>query len=90
MNFILHAAVLATTLASVTPSDASICTHLKATDTLIFHGHKQHAERFVECIVGRWPNVDSVFRAAPSRTRGQSCRLIKDLATVFNGSLPPS
>lgn len=54
----------ATTLASVsTASHASgICTRMKATDTLILHGHSQHAERFVECIVGRWPDVHSVFR----------------------------
>lgn len=37
------------------------CTRMKATDTLILHGHRQHAEHFVECIVGRWPNVYSEF-----------------------------
>lgn len=38
------------------------CLRMKATDTLTLKGHRQHAERFVECIVGHWPNVDSVFR----------------------------
>jgi hypothetical protein len=39
-----------------------VCTRMKATDTLILNGHRQHAEHFVECIVGHWPNVDSVFQ----------------------------
>jgi len=43
------------------------CTRMKATDTLVFHGHRQHAERFVECSVGRWPNVHSEFRYEESR-----------------------
>lgn len=39
------------------------CSRMKATDTLVLGGHRQrHPERFVECIVGHWPNVDSVFR----------------------------
>lgn len=42
----------------------SICARMKATDTLIFRGHRQHAERFIECTVGHWPNVHSVFREA--------------------------
>lgn len=37
------------------------CWCMKATNTLIFYDHRQHAERFVECTVGRWPNVHSVF-----------------------------
>jgi hypothetical protein len=51
----------------VTPAYAGgTCTRMKVTDTLILHGHRQHAERFVECIVGHWPNVDSVFRRRQS------------------------
>lgn len=46
---------------------SSICTRMKATDTLIFHGQRQHAERFVECVVGHWPNVHSVFRGGTRR-----------------------
>lgn len=42
---------------------AAPCTRMKMSDTLIFHGQPQRAEQFVECVVGRWPNVHSVFRA---------------------------
>lgn len=46
-----------------TPALASErCTPLKPADTLILHGKRQHAERFVECILGHWPNVESAFR----------------------------
>jgi hypothetical protein len=55
--------IIVLTLLFIAPAYAGRnCTRMKASDTLILHGHRQHAERFVECIVGHWPNVDSVFR----------------------------
>jgi hypothetical protein len=56
--------IIALALLFVAPAHASSnCTRMKMTDTLVLHGHRQHAERFVECVVGRWPDVHSVFRA---------------------------
>lgn len=54
-------AVLAILFASPMYANSN-CTRMKVTDTLIFNGQRQHAERFVECIIGHWPNVHSVFR----------------------------
>lgn len=54
--------LIAITLALfVAPVYADACTRMKATDTLILNGRRQPAERFIECSVGHWPNVHSVF-----------------------------
>lgn len=62
MSTITPIVVLAVLLIAPAVHASGNCTRMKATDTLIFYGHPQHAERFVECSVGRWPNVYSVFR----------------------------
>jgi hypothetical protein len=48
--------------AQVSAERNSSCRRLSPGDTLILHGKRQHAERFVECITGHWPNVDEVYR----------------------------
>jgi hypothetical protein len=45
------------------------CTRMKATDTLIFYGRRQHAEQFVECVVGHWPSVHTVVCKLPRYQR---------------------
>lgn len=41
------------------------CTRMKARDYLAINGHRVHAERYVECIIGHYPNVDSVLLYRP-------------------------
>ena len=48
------------------PNDMCCCRRLSAADTLVLHGRKQRAEQFIECSVGHWPNVDSVFIKRPA------------------------
>lgn len=51
------------TLLFLAPADASSnCIRMKSSDYLAFYGRRQHADRFVECVVGRWPNVHTAIR----------------------------